>query len=372
MQFQQIIGQEGIKKSLTRYVREGRVPHAMLFCGKTGVGKLPTAMAFAQYICCENRQKNDSCGKCPSCIQAASHNHPDIHFTYPIVKSSSHIEVCKDLLPSWEEMQNKKNYFSMKDWLSLINAENKIAQIYSKESDEILRKLSYKSYTSEYKVMIIWLAEKMNEACANKLLKLLEEPPEKTIFILTTEHADHLLTTINSRTQKIQFAPIEATSIKNQLLQEFDVEEAEALNIARISKGSYIDAQEIAQKDVVYQKNFELYRNLLGLAYQRKIRLVKSFAEEMATNGREQAKIFLEYAQRITRECFITKLKHNNLNYMLDYEQDFAKKFSRFVHEQNVEDLSLYFSNAARDIERNINVKIVFFDLGLKLMTKIK
>lgn len=372
MQFQQIIGQEGIKKNLTRYVREGRIPHAMLFCGNSGVGKLPMAMAFAQYLCCENPTENDSCGKCPSCIQAASHNHPDIHFTYPIVKSSNHIEVCKDLLPAWREMQNKKNYFSIKDWLSFINAENKLSQIYSKESEEILQKLSYKSYTSEYKVMIIWLAEKMNEACANKLLKLLEEPPEKTIFILTTEHADHLLTTINSRTQNIQFPPIATINIKEHLLQEFNLEKEEAFNIARIARGSYTNAQEIALKDLDFQRNFELYRKLFGYAYKKKIAPVKIFAEEMSTSGREQAKLFLAYAQRITRECFIAKLEQKELNYMLNYEQEFAKNFSKFVHEQNIEDIILYFSNASEDIERNINVKIVFFDLGLKLMTKIK
>lgn len=203
--FNDIIGQEQVKRRLIQEVQEGRIAHAQLFCGPVGSGKLPLALAYARYLCCPNRTATDACGTCPSCVKWEKLVHPDVHFIFPIVNKakSPKVSVCNDFLPQWRQQLIANPYFYLSHWLDDMDAENKQAQIFTQESEEIIRKLSLKSSEGGYKVTIVWMAEKMNEACANKLLKLFEEPPARTVFLLITETPDMILPTIQSRTQRI-------------------------------------------------------------------------------------------------------------------------------------------------------------------------
>ena len=203
MFFKDVIGQEEAKQCLIREAKEGKIAHARLFCGPEGIGKLPLAIAFARYLSCNNPGENDACGLCPSCVKFNKLAHPDLHFVFPVIKKKAKDTVSDDFILEWRELLSHTPYFNLNIWLEEMGAENQQAQIYVKESDEIIRKLSLKSSQGGYKIMIIWLPEKMNVECSNKLLKLLEEPPSQTIFLLISEEPDLLLTTIQSRTQRL-------------------------------------------------------------------------------------------------------------------------------------------------------------------------
>lgn len=360
MQFKYIIGQSKIKAYLIKCVQNNRIPHAQMFWGAAGIGKLSLALAYAQYLNCTNRTADDSCGKCPSCIQYQKAVHPDLHFVFPYTKIKGK-EYCDDFLPEWREML-KNQYFSLQQWLEAIGADNKQGIIYSNESEEILRKLSLKSYESDFKTMIIWLPEKMHESCANKLLKILEEPPSNTVFLLVSEQPELLLSTIISRAQMIHIPNIQADDMKDLFSPE----------IVRTANGSYLQAKMLLDQKEESQANFILYRMLMAYVFKKDLVSLKKFSEDMVAKGREPIKSFLEYAQHVTRECFIANLQDNTLNYTYPYEAEFTSKFKRFVSIYNIDALTEQFSRASSDIERNVNAKIVFFDLGLQLMTKIK
>ena len=203
MFFKDVIGQEEAKQRLIAEVKEGRIPHAQLICGPEGTGKLPLAIAYARYICCENRGEQDACGICPTCVKFNKLIHPDLHFVFPVIKKKAGKDtVCDDFIADWRNFVLQNPYFNLNHWLKEMGAENQQAQIFVKESDEIVRKLSLKSSQGGYKIMIIWLPEKMNVECSNKLLKLLEEPPAMTVFLLVSEEPDAILQTIQSRTQR--------------------------------------------------------------------------------------------------------------------------------------------------------------------------
>ena len=209
MFFKDIIGQEKAKQRLIREAKEGKIAHAQLFCGREGVGKLPLAIAYARYLSCEHPNEQDACGKCPSCIKYNKLIHPDLHFVFPVIKKKNKDTTSNDYLAEWRELLLETPYFNLNMWLERMNAENQQAQIFVKESDEIIRKLSLKSSQGGYKIMIIWLPEKMNVECSNKLLKILEEPPTQTIFLLVSEEPDTLLATIQSRTQRFNLYGVE-------------------------------------------------------------------------------------------------------------------------------------------------------------------
>ena len=217
MLFKDIIGQEEAKERLIREAKEGKIAHARLFCGNEGVGKLPLAIAYAQYLSCDHPTDTDSCGVCPNCTKYNKLIHPDLHFVFPIIKKKNKDTTSDDYLQEWREIINSSPYFNLNMWLKEMGAENQQAQIFVKESDEIIRKLNLKSSQGGYKVMIIWLPEKMNVECSNKLLKLLEEPPTQTIFILISEEPDMLLPTIQSRVQRFNIHAINKEKIAENL-----------------------------------------------------------------------------------------------------------------------------------------------------------
>lgn len=373
MFFKDVIGQEEIKKKLIQEVNEGRIPHAQLICGPEGVGKLPLALAYARYISCAHPTAEDSCGTCPSCVKYNKLVHPDLHFMFPIVKSAKNKkDVCDDYISEWRQLVTSSPYFSLNHWLNEMQAENSQAIIYAKESDEILRKLSLKSSEGGFKISIIWLPEKLHQVCANKLLKLLEEPPDKTIFLLISENPEIILPTILSRTQRLNVPKIENDCIARTLQMKYGVLETESVSIAHMANGNFIKALEAIHLNEDKQKFFDLFVSLMRLSYQKKIREMKLWSEQVASMGREKQKNFLEYCQRMIRENFIFNLKNKELNYMTANEENFASRFSPFVNERNVMGVMDELSEAQQHIEQNVNAKMVFFDFSLKMIVLLK
>lgn len=381
MQFRDIIGQEEVKQQLRQAVRDGRIPHAQLFTGISGVGKLPLALAYAQYIACPNRTDEDSCGTCPTCLQYQKLQHPDLHFAFPIVKGDAG-DVCDDFMDKFRSMILSQPYFDIDDWYRYLGVETKQGMIYEKESGDILRKLSLKSFGDGYKVMIIWLPEKMHVACANKLLKLLEEPPMKTVFLLVSEQPELLLTTIVSRTQEVRVSRLTEAEIAEVLLRDHsDVSPSLAADIAHMSSGSYLTALKVVDENEGNSQNFNDFVALMRNAWlvgQKKdysaLLQLRKWSLDMADSnlGREKQKAFLQYAQRQLRENYIYNFHCADMNYQTEAERNFSSKFAPFIHENNVERMMDELSKAEQQIAQNGNAKIIFFDLCLQMIVLVK
>lgn len=384
MLFRDIIGQEAIKQQLRQSVREGRIPHAQLFAGMSGIGKLQLALAYAQYLNCPHRTDEDSCGECPTCRQYQNLQHPDLHFVFPIVKTDEG-DTCDDFMEPWREIIIDKHYFDLEDWYKALGVETKQGMIYEKESSEILRKLSLKPFGDGYKVMIIWQPEKMNATCANKLLKILEEPPERTVFLLVSEHPEQLLSTIQSRVQLIRIPRLDNETVASALVQYKGVPADAAHDIARIANGSYLTALKKADDSEKNQRELRDFIALFRNAYtvgvlrdpQKKyeaLQALRQWSLDIADSkvGRERQKHFLQYAQNQVRENYIRNIGQSDLNYQMASEREFSQKFAPFIHNGNVEDIMLELERAERQIEQNGNAKIVFFDLCLQMIVLIK
>ena len=369
MYFKDVIGQKTAKERLIQNVKDGKIAHALLFCGGEGTGKLPLAIAYARYLSCQNPNGEDACGKCPNCVKYDKLAHPDLHFVFPVVKKkSSKDTVSDDYLPEWRNLLHETPYINMPIWLKEMGTENQQALIYVKESDEIIRKLSLKSSQGGYKIMIIWMPEKMNVECSNKLLKLLEEPPSQTVFLLVSEEPDALLTTIQSRTQRFQLHGIAEEDITRELVQKYGIQQEDATHITHLSGGNFLKALEIIHLNEDNKQFFELFVNLMRLSYQRKIREMKQWSETLAGMGREKQKNFLSYCQQMIRENFIFNFHHPSLTYMSTEEQNFSTRFAPFINEKNVMNIMDELSEAQRHIEQNVNARMVFFDFSLKMI----
>ena len=383
MLFREIIGQEATKQQLRQAVREGRIPHAQLFAGISGIGKLQLALAYAQYLNCPHRTDEDSCGTCPTCLQFEKLQHPDLHFVFPIVKTDAG-DTCDAFLEPWREIILTRHYFDLDDWHKALGVETKQSMIYEKESGEILRKLSLKAYGEGYKVMIIWQPEKMNTECANKLLKILEEPSEKTVFLLVSEHPEALLSTIQSRVQTIRVPRLEQDQIAKALQQQ-GMDATQANDIARIANGSYLAALKKADASDENKQELHDFIELFRDAYtvgvlkdpQKKfdsLKRLRQWSIDMADAkvGRERQKHFLQYAQQQVRENYIRNLSQPDLNYQMEDERAFSVKFAPFIHNGNVEGIMNQLDLAERQIEQNGNAKMIFFDLCLQMIVLIK
>ncbi|KAA6329661.1 DNA polymerase III subunit delta' [termite gut metagenome] len=373
MFFKDVIGQTSAKELLLAEAKEDRIPHARLICGPEGIGKFPLALAYARYINCTARGDTDACGKCPSCVKLNKLVHPDVHFIFPIVKNAKRKkELCDDYITEWRKFIISNPYFNLNYWLNEIEAENSQALIYAGESDEIIKKLSLKSSEGGYKFVFIWLPEKMHIVCANKLLKLLEEPPEKTIFLLISEAPEMILSTILSRTQRFNVRKIEEESIAETLRNKFGILDADSRSIAHLSGGNFIRALEAIHLNEESQLFFDLFVSLMRLSYQRKIKEMKQWSEQLTGMGRERQKNFLNYCQRMIRENFIHNLHCKELVYLATNEQNFAVHFAPFINERNVSGMMDELSEAQLHIEQNVNAKMVFFDFSLKMIVLLK
>ena len=383
MLFRDIIGQEATKQQLRQSAREGRIPHAQLFTGVSGIGKLQLALAYAQYLNCPNRTDEDSCGTCPTCLQFQHLQHPDLHFAFPIVKTDAG-DTCDAFLEPWREIILDQHYFDLDDWYRALGVETKQGMIYEKESQEILRKLSLKAYGNGYKIMIIWQPEKMNATSANKLLKLLEEPPAQTVFLLVSEHPEQLLSTIQSRVQVVRVPRLEKEVIATALTRD-GIPADTAADIARIANGSYLVARKKADESEENQQELRDFIALFRDAYTvgvlkdplkkyESLKRLRQWSLEMADSsvGREKQKHFLQYAQQQVRENYIRNIGQPDLNYQLAAEREFSAKFAPFIHDGNVEAIMNQLELAERQIEQNGNAKVIFFDLCLQMIVLIK
>ena len=381
MDFNDVIGQEAIKQRLQQMISEDRVPHAIMLCGPAGSGKLALAIAFG----CELLRKGS--------LQAAAASlfgepegpdpvteamlrkleHPDLHFTYPTIKTpsmgSDHQPVSDDFAREWHELLTTEGpYFSTDQWMTAMGAANQQAIITAGESDELSRKLSLKSSQGGYKVSIVWLPERMNLASANKLLKLLEEPPRQTVFIMACEQPELLLETIRSRTQRIDVRPISTEAIEQALINRRALDADNAHRIARVSNGSWLKALDALEAGNENRMFLDMFIMLMRLAYTRNLKELKQWSETVSGYGREKQRRMLSYFITQVRENFMYNFHLPEINYLTQDEENFARKFSRFINEANVIEMMELFERTRRDIGQNANARIEFFDLAMQVI----
>ena len=374
MQFSQVYGQNQLKEKLINSVQEGRIAHAQLFFGPGGSGSLALALAYIQYVACLARSEMDSCGTCSSCRKISRLEHPDLHFVFPvnITKKISKDPMCDDFLPEWREFVLANPYFTDNQWYDFIGLANKQGLISKRESDAIIRKLSLKSFESDYKFMLVWLPEKMNASSANVLLKLIEEPPPKTLFLFVSENPGQLLITIASRLQHVRLAAIDDESMRLALQQRYQISGEASDDIVHLARGNLVEAAEMVRTSEENELNLERFISIMRFCWTRSYLEVNNWVEEMAGLGRENLKNFFNYALHLVRENFILNLKNDKLNYMTQKEAEFASRFHPFINGNNVIRISEELTSAMADIQRNGYAKLVLFDMSLRLMKLIR
>ena len=373
MNFCDIIGQEEVKEHLTRLLAENKLPHAVMFCGPKGAGKLPLALAFAQMLLCQHPTEEGACGMCSDCHMSALWAHPDLHFSFPVYKAkSTDHPVSDDYLQQWREQINRSPYFDTEDWLEDIKAENQQIVIYVQESDNLQKKLALKSSQGGRKVVIIWLPERMNEQTGNKLLKLIEEPPVGTHFLLVSQEPDLVLGTIQSRVQRINVPALPEDVISEALQARHDMSPEDAKLMAHIAQGSYTEALKRMQFDSEQKLFFDLFVQLMRHSYARRVKEMQLWSLAVSELGRERQKRMLEYFQRQLRENFIYNFHQPQINYLGREEENFSTRFAPFINERNVVGIMNELSDAGRDIAQNVSARMVFFDLALKMTVLLK
>ncbi len=375
MNFSQIPGQKETIDKLIRSVKEERVSHAQLFSGPEGCGSLALALAYARYVSCENRSENDSCGICKSCVKYEKMIHPDLHFVFPVIKNKKDFEPVSDsYIGEWREFVKLSPYFTLNSWLNSIEVGNAQGLIFASEAGEIIKKLSLKAFESDFKIMIIWLPEKMHQATANKLLKMIEEPPEKTLFLLVSDEVDKVIPTILSRCQLIKIPGFRDEEISKFLICKFNADKNKASGIAGISNGNIIRAVELLQNEDSSLLNLENFKRLMRFAWKRDIISLISWSEEISSTGREAQKNFISYSLRILRENLMLSLNQlkNRLVFLAGDEAAFSNNFHPFINQNNIYPLTEEFNIAYSHIEANGNAKIIFLDLALKIARLIR
>ena len=375
MLFSEVLGQKHIKNHLTTSVDKGRIAHAQLFVGPEGSGTLPMALAYAQYILCGNSNGENTGGKETCNLKFKNFSHPDLHFAFPVTTSDKvkSKPVSNFYLEEWRQLLDQQPYGNLFDWYKLLGVDNKQGQIGVDEALEIVKSLSLKSYEGGYKVMIIWMAEKMNTASANKLLKLIEEPPEKTVFILIAEDEEQIINTIRSRCQILHFPPLAEVAIKKALVKNYQIEDSVATKIAHQANGNYNKACDLIyqdSEDIQFEKWFILWVRSAFKAKGNKsaIHDLISWSEEIARTGRETQKKFLHFCLNYFRQALLLNYKANELVYLEPKTDSFKlENFAPFVHDSNILEISEELQDAIYHIERNGNSKIILTDLSIKL-----
>ena len=379
MQFKDIIGQEELKERLIRTVETGRVSHAQLFTGRAGSGSLAMAVAYFQYLCCRHRHDGDSCGECPDCRQIAALAHPDLHLVFPVNKQgkkSGEKMLSDEFLPLFRTLfEERKGYFAPREWYERLDLGKTLkGMISAGEADEMIRKLSFKSFEADYKAVLIWLPETMNEEAANKILKILEEPWEKTLFLLVSEQPTRLLPTILSRTQEVAVGRIEK-EVLVRLATEHGVQDPlQARNMARLADGDVLELNHLltGESDQQSKENFDLFCSLMRLSYNDKHLELIGWAEEVATLPREQQRGLLRDSARLLRESFMLHAGMSDISYLWGEELAFCSKFAPFVGVENIEPLIAQIETAQAQINQNGNSTIVFTHFALAVSKMIK
>lgn len=375
MQFKDVIGQEAVKQRLIASVRKNHVPHAQLFLGPPGSGKLPLALAYAQYILCPNRTETDSCGVCPTCQKMQKLVHPDLHFVVPTaptkkVKSNPESDL---FMEEWRDyvIQNQ-GYVDTASWYTFLDVENKQGYMSVRDAASLLRKLNMKAYEGEYKIAIIWMAEKMRVDTANKLLKLLEEPPEKTVFILIAEDQDQLLATIKSRTALVKIPSIGLDAVQEALKERLYCDEEQARNAAMISEGDWLTACHSVVESEDRKFFFTTFQQWMRLCFKAAYSELIDFSNNVKTLGREKQKELLEYGLRIFRNALLFNNNLADIVMLPDDEKNFNANFAPFVNAANLSQLVELFEEAIRQIERNGYAPLIFTDMSFKIIALLK
>jgi DNA polymerase-3 subunit delta' len=375
MLFSNIIGQENIKNHLIRTIENDRIPHAQLFIAPTGSGALPLAIAYAQYILCQNKDGENNTGDAACNLKFEKLMHPDLHFSFPVTtndKVKKH-PTSNSFMKEWRMFVEDTPYGSLFNWYQLLGIENKQGQIGVDEAEEIVKKLVLKSYEGGYKVMIIWMAEKMNISASNKLLKLIEEPPAKTLFLLLAENEEQIIKTILSRCQVLHFQPLTEQNIIDTLMQDHGVDENQAIRIAQQCNGNWNKALHLLHHDdneLIFEKWFITW---VRSAFRAKgdasvVQDLIKWSDEISKTGRETQKRFLNYCSHFFRQALLTNYNARSLVFFESYTNNFdLEKFAPFVHGANIEDINKAIEDAIYHIERNGNAKIILLDLSMQL-----
>ncbi len=369
MQFSEVIGQQSLKDHLIDEVKHQKISHAQLFLGKPGYGVLPLALGFVQYLFCENPTETDSCGTCPSCRKVAQLQHPDLHFSFPTVQAIT--KVSNGNLAEWRSQLTSQPYFDLNQWIQKTDVRERKPIIGVQESEEIIKKLSLRSYEGGYKVMIIWMAEEMNTSCANKLLKIIEEPPKNTLFILCAESQESMLATIISRCQVVKIPRISLDELSQHLRTKMNLGASQADSVAARVDGDFLEAQEYLGDHVEQDANRELFIQLMRVCYKKNVLEMMQWSESVAQESREQQKTFLKYALHMFRQSMLRNYTENHLTRVSSEESAFLDKFATFISGNNVFDFMKTFNEAHYHIERNANAKILFMNLCFNVMRYI-
>ncbi len=409
--------QSTLYQQLQNQWRKGRLPHAILLDGPEGAGHMAVALDFARLLLCETAKRGvdgaeqegnnffadmpsvhgtdetrpmvadtsatdhqpheheallQPCGVCGGCAMTGKWTHPDLHFVFPVIRpksASSTTSVVSDLwLKEWRKMLSESTHFDLSLWESEMGIENQQPQIFADESDELVRKLALTPSQGGWRVVVVWLPELMNQACANKLLKLLEEPPTQTVFLLVTHRSEAILPTILSRTQRLVVRAIPEAEIAEHLQCERGISPEDAAYVAHTAQGNYVRALRLLSVGHDEQEFLDMFAVLMRKCYLRDIKEMHAWSECVASWGRERQKAFLDYALRMVRENFIMNFHRPELNYMTRAEEEFSRRFSPFINERNVLSISDELALARRDIAQNVNAKMVFFDFALKMI----
>lgn len=367
MLFSNIIGQDDIKHQLLKAVTQHRISHAMILLAPEGAGGLPLGLAFAQHLVCEDKQPEGPCGKCSACIKSEKYIHPDIHFSYPVIpKKTGDKPVSADYASEWREFIAEHPYGNAYDWLQFIGAENKQGNITATECQDIIRKLSLKSFESKYKILLMWMPEYLGNE-GNRLLKLIEEPPDDTIFILIAENQEQILATILSRTHLIKVNPLPKEVLVDALVTRAKAPVARARQAATIASGNYREALALLQNSE--DDYHELLRNWLNYIFTNNRLALQEWIEGIASAkmGRENQKQFLRYFINLLEHTLRLKYIDKSQLAFSEEETDFAFKLQKLADLQQMEQIMQELDNASYYIERNANAKLLFHALSIKL-----
>jgi len=374
MRFADIPGHEDVKNRLRDMVDNGHIPHALLLEGPSGSAKFAMARAMARYIhCTDHTSEGDSCGKCAACLQHDKFNHIDTFFSFPVLKKKSgQSTISDDYLPEWRQFLHDSPFMDFDYWLSLLGNPNGQPAIYVDEAAELLRRLNLTARQSKYKVVLMWLPERLQEAAANKLLKLVEEPFADTLFIMTSDNPRSILPTIYSRTQRISVGRYSDDEVSSILSSYYSISHEDAFGAAVLSEGNVSKALRLLDADKKKSHFLDMFMQLMRLAWVRKVGDLRKWSEEVAALGREGSIRFYDYCSHMVRENFILNIGDTRLIALSNDEMNFSKKFSPFINVANVEDIFAILDSARNDTALNGNAKIISFDLAVKMILLIK
>ena len=369
MQFKDVVGQNELKSQLIRDVNQDKISHAQLFLGKMGHGGLPLALSYVQYIFCENKTEQDSCGVCPSCRKVTDLQHPDLHFSFPVVQA---IGKKSDLfIKEWRQQIKENPYFDLTGWTEKIDDKGRKPIISVEEGQNIIQKLSLKSFEGGYKVVIVWMAEEMNPVCANKLLKILEEPPARTLFLMIADAQESILQTILSRTQLVQIPRIDTKSLVQYIQTNHHLDVSAATSLSSLADGDLVEIENLLSTTQDKDSNRELFVQLMRVCFKKDVLAMMDWAENVGSIGKEKQKMFLRYALHMFRQSLLKNYGTTQLSRTSKEEDDFLKNFAKFITGNNITGFVDTFNDAHYHIDRNAHAKILFTELTFKVMRYI-